>query len=178
MAKPEEILQEKVANYLVQNYPDLLFHSDYGSGAKLTKGQSAKQKRLNGGRRAWPDLVIAQPRAGSIEFGPFKAEMDERGRVHCLSQQVNLPPQIFCGLYLELKKEEERLHPGPRSRPCNRFKSIDGVEYRTRHFMEQADVLEKLRQRGYFAAFAVGYDEAINMITTYLGEPIKQEVEF
>lgn len=44
--------------------------------------------------------------------------------------------------------------------------------------MEQADVLEKLRQRGYFAAFAVGYDEAINMITTYLGEPIKQEVEF
>ncbi len=43
---------------------------------------------------------------------------------------------------------------------------------------EQAGVLEKLRQRGYRAEFAVGLDAALDIITEYLGEPEKQEVEF
>ena len=58
----EADLQVQVADYLRLQYPDVIFHSDYGSGIKLTMGQAIKQKRQNGGRRAWPDMFIAEPR--------------------------------------------------------------------------------------------------------------------
>lgn len=52
-------LQAMVADYLRLQYPEVLFHSDFGSGIKLTPGQAVKQKRLQGGRRAWPDMFLA-----------------------------------------------------------------------------------------------------------------------
>lgn len=55
-------LQAMVADYLRLQYPEVLFHSDFGSGIKLTPGQAVKQKRLQGGRRAWPDMFIAKPK--------------------------------------------------------------------------------------------------------------------
>ena len=79
----EADLQVMVADYLRMQYPDVLFHSDFGSGVKLTVGQAIKQKRQNGGRRAWPDMFIAEP-------------MGVRGR-------------IYSGLFIELKKEGARL---------------------------------------------------------------------
>ncbi len=76
--------------------------------------------------------------------------------------------QAFYGaLFLELKKDGETLYPGPRAK--KRFKSIDGKEYKNEHLMEQADVLYKLRNAGYAAEFAVGFDEAIKLIDEYLG---------
>ena len=75
----ESDLQVMVADYLRLRYPDVLFHSDFGSGVKLTVGQAMKQKRQNGGRRAWPDMFIAEPKAK------------------------------YSGLFLELKKEGVRL---------------------------------------------------------------------
>lgn len=55
-------LQAQVADYIRLQYPSVIFHSDFGSGIKLTMGQAIKQKRLNGGRRAWPDMLLAEPR--------------------------------------------------------------------------------------------------------------------
>ncbi len=46
----EAELQTQVADYLRLQYPDVLFHSDFGSGVKLTPGQAARQKRQNGER--------------------------------------------------------------------------------------------------------------------------------
>ena len=60
----ESQIQEALADCLRLKYPDVLFHSDFGSGVKLTMGQAVRQKRLNGGRRAWPDLFIACPTKG------------------------------------------------------------------------------------------------------------------
>lgn len=78
----ESDLQVMVADYLRLQYPTVLFHSDFGSGIKLTMGQAAKQKRQNGGRRAWPDMFIA-----------------------------NQPGKLnkYYGLFIELKKEGTRL---------------------------------------------------------------------
>lgn len=61
-------IQIQVADYLRLRYPNVLFHSDYGSGLRLTPGQAVKQKRLQGGRRAWPDMFIAQPAQRSLEY--------------------------------------------------------------------------------------------------------------
>lgn len=141
-------IQVQVADYLRLRYPNVLFHSDFGSGIKLTKGQAVKQKRLQGGRRAWPDMIVAKPN-------------NEKG-THAL--------------FIELKRDGEKLHPGPRAK--NHFKSIDGKEYKTEHLMEQADVLYNLRQAGYAAEFAIGYDEAQKIIDEYLGGPKAEEVEF
>lgn len=80
----ESDLQVMVADYLRLQYPDVIFHSDFGSGIKLTIGQAAKQKRQNGGRRAWPDMFIAEP------------VLDE-------------PKRDYSGLFLELKKDGTRL---------------------------------------------------------------------
>ena len=77
----EEMLHLQVADYLRYFYPHALFHSDFGSGIKLTMGQAVRQKRLNGGRRAWPDLFIA----------------DDGGRK-------------ALGLFIELKRDGERIY--------------------------------------------------------------------
>ena len=75
----ESDIQVMVADYLRLQYPKVLFHSDFGSGIKLTMGQAAKQKRQNGGRRAWPDMFIAEP------------------------------GHTYAGLFIELKKDGTRL---------------------------------------------------------------------
>lgn len=84
----EEVIQQQVADYMRLQYPDVLFHSDFGSGVKLTMGQAVKQKRLNGGRRAWPDMFIAEPAQRCID-GSWDYE--------------------YHGLFIELKKEGTRL---------------------------------------------------------------------
>lgn len=57
----EEQLHMMVCDYIRMQYPDVLFRTDMG-GVKLTMGQAIKAKRMNGGRRAWPDLFVAARR--------------------------------------------------------------------------------------------------------------------
>lgn len=60
-------IQALLADYIRHCYPDVIFHSDFGSGIKLSMGQAIRQKRLNGGRRSWPDIFIAEPRTIEID---------------------------------------------------------------------------------------------------------------
>lgn len=145
----EAVLQEQVADYLRLQYPDVLFHSDFGSGIKLTPGQAARQKRQNGGRRAWPDMFVAEPVWSHSCMGKHFREFKEDP---CLMDDY----LQGYGLFLELKKEGTRL------------KKKNG-DWATEHIAEQAEVLEKLRQRGYCAEFAVGFDGAKRIIDEYLG---------
>ena len=85
----ESDLQVMVADYLRLRYPNVMFHSDFGSGIKMTKGQAIKQKRQNGGRRGWPDMFIAESAPRCID-GSWEYE--------------------YYGLFLELKKDGTRLH--------------------------------------------------------------------
>lgn len=131
----EAEIQQCVADYLRFQYPNVIFHSDFGSGIKLTMGQAVKQKRLNGGRRAWPDMFIAQP--VDIDYGQISWRR-------------------YSGLFIELKKEGTRL------------KKQNG-EWSSEHIAEQARMLSELQARGYKADFALGFDQAKNLIDDYLG---------
>ena len=142
----EADLQVQVADYLRLQYPSVMFHSDYGSGIKLTMGQAIKQKRQNGGRRAWPDMFIAEPIVRDSETGQFY-----KGNYYPTKQVHN-------GLFLELK------------RPGTRIFKKDGTLVADEHIREQFDVLEQLRRRGYEAKFACGFDEAKKIIDEYLGK--------
>lgn len=83
-------LQAQVADYIRLRYPSVIFHSDFGSGIKLTMGQAIRQKRLNGGRRAWPDMFIAETVISKIRHddGSYNA---------------------YSGLFVELKREGARI---------------------------------------------------------------------
>lgn len=120
-------IQMMVADYIRLRYPDVIFHSDFGSGVRLTMGQAIKQKRLNGGRRSYPDMFIAEP----------------VGKYH--------------GLFIELKKDGTRIL------------KKDGTLVADAHIREQADMLQKLEQRGFKAYFAVGFEQAKQIIDEYLG---------
>jgi len=77
--------------------------------------------------RGFPDLVIYEPR--------YK----------------------YHGLFIELKKEGERLYT-KNGRPTSP------------HIAEQIQCLERLRSRGYKAEFAVGFDQAKELIDNYLNQ--------
>lgn len=150
----EAKLQEAVAGYLRLQYPDVMFHSDFGSGIKLTPGQAVRQKRQNGYRKGWPDIFIAEPVTITSAYmdGLYAEYLDNSIEVVGLDHVY----YTLCGLFIELKKEGTRL------------KKKNG-DWATDHIAEQADVLEKLRARGYCAEFAVGFDEAKRIIDEYLG---------
>ncbi len=136
----ESTLQCHVADYLRLQYPHVLFHSDYGSGIKLTPGQAAKQKRQNGGRRAWPDMFIACVRT--------------------------IGDRYYHGLFLELKREGTRII------------KKDGKLVADQHIREQHALLVELERRGYAARFAVGFDQAKQIIDWYLGGSNEEMMEF
>lgn len=157
----EHQLYEKVARYLQIHYPDVIYRFDLAADLKLTVGQASKHKRLHP-KRGYPDLFIAEPKHiwdTNKSLGVRIGFADDG--------ETQLYSQIVAGLFIELKKDGEKLLAGPRAK--NRFLSIDGKEYKTEHLKEQADVIYKLNQRGYIASFAVGFEEAKKIIDDYLG---------
>lgn len=128
-------LQQQVADYIRLQYPNVIFHSDFGSGIKLTMGQAIKQKRLNGGRRSWPDMFIAETVIVERNDGAYEG---------------------LSGLFVELKREGTRIY------------KKDGKLVSDEHIREQFDMLEQLRRRGYAAEFACGFEEAVDLIDSYL----------
>lgn len=133
----EAELQANVAIFLRLQHPNVLFHSDFGSGTYLKPWQAKAQKIQNGGRTGWPDMFIAEPQ-----------EIPRPGL---------RPVARYNGLFLEFKKEGTRLK-----------RTKDG-QWVSGHISAQAKMMEALRKRGYKAEFAVGYQEAINIIEDYLG---------
>lgn len=134
----ESQLQVQLAQYLCRQYPDIEFHSDFGSGAVLSARQASIQLQQNGYRRGYPDLFIAKPKILLLN--------DEKGKAQAF---------IAGGLFLELKKAGKKLY------------KKDG-SLASRHIAEQADRLGKLRQAGYIAEFAIGFDQAKEKIDAYL----------
>lgn len=149
MIKKEEEIHLRVCDYLRKNYPDVLFRTDFSSGMKMSPGQAAKHKKFQKSR-AWPDLFIAKSTM-KIEYNHYAGEQFLNG---------------YTGLFIELKAEGTKLY------------KKNGEMVANKHYQEQAEMLERLHSSGYKAEFAVGYDQAIQIITEYLGEPKHKKVEF
>jgi hypothetical protein len=66
------------------------------------------------------------------------------------------PKGQYSGMYLELKSLKNKI-----------FKA-DGTLLKNKHHEEQAEMLEKLRSKGYYAEFGLGYQDSINKINNYL----------
>ena len=85
-------------------------------------------KKINSLRssRGWPDIHIPEPRG------------------------------IYHGLFIELKKEGEKIY------------KKDGITPISDHISEQIELMEKLYIRGYKVDFCIGFNSAKKMIDEYL----------
>lgn len=74
--------------------------------------------------------------------------------------------RYYHGLFLELKREGTRIL------------KKDGTLVSDQHIREQHALLVELEKCGYAARFAVGFDQAKQIIDDYLGGPATGKVEF
>ena len=65
------------------------------------------------------------------------------------------PRKQKAGMFLEVKKSGTKIY------------RQDGDLRKDKHLNEQENILHRLKQRGYFAEFVVGFDEAKTLIDWY-----------
>lgn len=152
----EHNLYEQIARYLQQQYPDVIYRFDLAADIKLTPGQAAKHHRLHP-ERGYPDLFIAEPIKIKVKTA--------LGSGYSLVETKTLG-----GLYLEIKKDGTKL-----KRDKDAKKPLKGEvkirkkgDWWDKHIEEQAEMLEKLRARGYKAEFGVGIENCKKIIDEYL----------
>jgi hypothetical protein len=133
-------LQVQVCEYLRMQYPKALFKANFADGIKLSIGQATKLKRAGSGR-AFPDLMIFEPRKASACAG---------------SEVLGYLSPCYHGLFIELKREGEEVYERNFEAKSNR------------HLKEQHIMLCALRQRGYYCDFAVGFEQAKRVIDFYM----------
>ena len=89
----EHNLYEQIAQYLQQQYPDVIYRFDLAADLKLTPGQAAKHHRLHP-ERGYPDLYIAES-SENINSKDWNGIVREWG--------------FYFGLYIEIKKDGTKL---------------------------------------------------------------------
>ena len=130
MTENESEIHQRVAEYLRENHPDIIFVTDFASGARMSWGLIKKNNAVRG-KRGFPDMFIAEP-------SPAK---DGSG--------------YYCGLFLELKRDKVQIFKKDKS-------------FVNDHLKEQYETLNALNEKGYYAVFAFGYEQAIRIIKGYL----------
>lgn len=107
----------------------------------------------------YPDVIFRTDFAAGIKMTLGQATKHKR------LQQGRAYPDLFIaeprngyhGLYLELKRDGTSVY------------LRNGELSANPHFREQADTLNALQDRGYAACFAIGFDNAKQVIDEYLG---------
>ena len=112
-------------------------------------------------RLQYPDVIFHFDLAGlnlsRSQAGMMKAIQGGRGwpDLFIAQRSNNFPDDSYEGLFIEVKKEGTNIlnKSGKPSTP---------------HIAEQQECMAKLAERGYFCAFAVGWDAAKQTIDDYL----------
>jgi len=107
----------------------------------------------------YPKLIFHFDMAGvnlsKAQSGMIKYLQKHRGYPDLFIVQ---PTKKSAGLFIELKEEGQKLY------------KKDGRTPVSEHVGEQMKMLTLLRDRGYQATFAIGFDEAKRIIDNYLNE--------
>lgn len=121
-------------------------------------------------RMQYPGAIFHSDFGAGIKLTPGQAVRQKRQNVGArgfpdifiaepteISEKGRIIGMGYYGLFIELKRDGVRL------------KKKNG-EWATTHIAEQAEMLERLERRGFKATFAVGFDEAKEIIDNYLKE--------
>ena len=119
-------------------------------------------------RYQYPEVIYRFDLAADLKLSIGQAKKHKRlqGRRGYPDLFIAEPRGKYHGLFLEVKRPDVTIY------------KKNGELVANAHIREQFDMLEQLRQRGYVAEFACGFDEAKKIIDEYLGGPEAEEVEF
>jgi len=80
-----------ICNYLRTAHPQVMFHTDYAAGLKLSMGQAMRNRKLQSGS-GWPDLFLPEPR-GHYN-GLFLEIKTEGTRVFLKNGKISSDPHL------------------------------------------------------------------------------------
>ena len=122
-------------------------------------------------RKNYPDVLFRTDFSSGMKMTPGQAAKHkkfQKGRswpdLFIAEPRELWNKKIYHGMYLELKSKT--------------IYKLDGTLRKNKHVEEQAEMLTDLREKGYYAEFVIGYEQAIFEIQQYLGEPKHKEVKF
>lgn len=123
-------------------------------------------------RYQYPDVIFRSDAGGiKLTAGQAKRMAELNGNLRGYPDMFIAKPKIRAmkdghvfvhGLFLELKKDGTKIL------------KRDGSLVADKHIREQAKMLQALERRGYEAKFAVGFEQAKEIIDEYIG---RKEVE-
>lgn len=109
-------------------------------------------------RLAYPHVIFRTDYAAGLKLTKYQAAMNkilssDRGYPDVFLAE---PRGRYCGLYLEVKREGVIVY------------LKDGTLSTNAHIQEQAEVLQALMNKGYYATFALGFEAAKAKIDAYM----------
>jgi hypothetical protein len=113
---------------------------------------------------AYPGIIFNSDLSGStkLTMGQAVALKKLRSGRGFPDLMILEPRGKHHGLFIEIKTEDTKLFKARTLNP-------DGsVAFTTDHIKEQAEMIQKLSDRGYFASFGIGFDDIKNIIDSYL----------
>ncbi len=142
-------LQVMLVDYLIKNYPSVIFRSDLG-GIRLPPGLANKVRKLSvGSAKKIPHTHGGEPK-----------KEDQGEKIAYPDFFIAEPMGGWFGLYIELKREKRGY--------CKGKNPLDKTLKNDEHVREQAEVLLRLRNKGYYADFAGGWAEILSIVEWYL----------
>lgn len=137
---------------------------------KTKKHEESLQKAVCSYLRLhYPNVIFRSDFASGLKLSQYQATQHKRLQSSrswpdlFIYKPMQHGDKFYCGLALELKKDGTSiiLKIGPRK----------GHLSENPHIQEQALMLKELNKLGYYANFAVGYDQAVNIIDWYMKKP-------
>lgn len=108
-------------------------------------------------RHNYPDVIFTSESSGiKLTIGQAVLQKKMRSGRALPDLMVFEPRRGYNGMFLEIKKDGVNIY------------KKNGEIKRDKHLQEQEEVLARLTEKGYFAKFVVGYDNAIALIDYYL----------
>lgn len=106
----------------------------------------------------YPNAVFHNDFGSGVKLGWTRAKRQKEMNIHrgFPDLQICEPIGKWNGFFLELKKDGIRIV------------KKDGTLVADEHVREQAEFIAKLRDRGYYADFAIGLNEAIRKVEDYM----------
>lgn len=125
---------------------------------------------------AYPKVIFTAESSGlRLPIGlAIKAKKQRSGRA-LPDLWIDAARGGFFGLRLELKKLDQSPYKKDGSLKKQMKTKPNGEKYD--HIQEQAETLRMLRDEGYFAEFAVGFDQARQVIDWYMELPKSKQGE-
>jgi len=138
--KKEEKIQLAFCDNVKIKFPDVIFSCDLSSGMNFPMHIAARNKRMRSSR-SHTDFFMAEPRG---EYKGFFLELKKDAG------------EVYCKDGVTFKKKIIKIKKG----------GIVVEEYD--HIASQWEMILKLRSKGYYADFGLGYDDCMKKLTDHL----------